>query len=149
MSSIKVVAAEACNSEEFAKCLKGQNHDDDILSLTPTKRSCSDVHARMCSNFNEMKNCVENFANRCIPSIIRDMFLQKYAGTWKFNHELCRDGEFKEQFILHASCFKIAWKKETSCNDLLEELKNSFVHLNGLTFIGPNDRNEAVEKHCW
>lgn len=149
MSSIGSMAAEKCDSEELiATCYKSRNHNADILDQMP-KRLCSDVHFQMCSNFKETEICVKNFANRCIPSIIRDIYLQKFAEEWKFKHELCHDGEIKEQFILHSACFKTAWKKDTSCKDLFSELKRSFVNLKGLSFNGTDYRNKAVEKHCW
>lgn len=144
-----LVATEQCGKAELSKCFKtkSQSHVAKLLSFMPKQRLCSDVHAEMCSNFNDEENCVRNFIDRCIPSTTRYIHLQKYADEWNLNQEICH-GSMKQQYILHSSCFLSVWRTGLKCKDIVDQLKTSFLNLESLK-IGKNYPRNAVEEYCW
>ncbi|XP_052121856.1 uncharacterized protein LOC113207069 [Frankliniella occidentalis] len=83
-------------------------------------RSRADLD-RICPKLTEGVLCIDRFTRLCMNQQQRAHFHQLYHGTSEVIHDLCQDGEYREEFLRHAPCMSEVRSDHEVCSDKYQD----------------------------
>uniref|UniRef100_A0AAG5DM99 Uncharacterized protein n=1 Tax=Anopheles atroparvus TaxID=41427 RepID=A0AAG5DM99_ANOAO len=99
------IKAENCGQEELANCARPfqviQSTTD--LSIASKKEDLD----KICPDLNNGLQCIRSYTRRCMNLTQRNHFNKLYDGTHQFVRDLCREGEYQNEFLSHAPCLQL------------------------------------------
>uniref|UniRef100_A0A182P848 Uncharacterized protein n=1 Tax=Anopheles epiroticus TaxID=199890 RepID=A0A182P848_9DIPT len=98
------IRADNCGQEELAKCARPFQVIQSTTDLSiATKREDLD---KICPDLNAGLQCIRSYTRRCMTLEQRNRFNKLYNGTHQFVRDLCREGDYQEEFLRHAPCLQ-------------------------------------------
>lgn len=144
--------AEECGAEELNKCSKSLQilRSATELSFTPKQEEL----AELCPDLKAGLRCISSYTRRCMTLSQRDQFMKIYKGTNEVIRDLCREGEFQNEFLKHASCLQSVKPQHKRCEERYQETISSLqtprVNHTALSKQQTEQNtNDDVKKVCW
>lgn len=112
-------ANEMCSQEIVMGCAQPFSllTDDKEMAMF---RSRADLD-RICPKLTEGVLCIDRFTRLCMNQQQRAHFHQLYHGTSEVIHDLCQDGEYREEFLRHAPCMSEVRSDHEVCSNVYQE----------------------------
>ena len=76
---------------------------------------------RICPSLTEGVLCIDRFTRLCMNQQQRAHFHQLYHGTSQVIHDLCQDGEYREEFLRHAPCMSEVRNDHELCSNVYQD----------------------------
>lgn len=146
------VRAEECGAEELNKCSKSLQilRSATELSFTPKQEEL----AELCPDLQAGLRCISSYTRRCMTLPQRQQFMKIYKGTNEVIRELCREGDFQNEFLKHASCLQSVKPQHKKCEERYQETISSLQtprvnHTAQSEQQTEQNTNDDVKKVCW
>lgn len=114
---------EDCGEEELSRCARPlqlfQATND--LSFAPKREELD----KLCPEFNNGLRCIGSYTRRCMTQIQRDQFNKIYRGTNELIEDLCREGEYQNEFLKHSPCLQTVRPLHIKCADRYQQTMSS------------------------
>lgn len=65
--------------------------------------SKAELH-EMCNPLQKSLECVDNYTIHCMTDLQRNHFTHLYSGTTAVIRDICQEGDYREEYLVHASC---------------------------------------------
>lgn len=107
------ISAEDCGQEELARCAKPLQvlHSTTDLSFAPKREELD----KLCPDLNAGLHCIRSYTRRCMTLTQRDQFNRIYYGTNEVIKDLCREGEYQDEFLRHSPCLQTVKPQHELC----------------------------------
>lgn len=142
---VTLTRAEECGHEELNKCsksLQALNSASD-LNFTPRREELDEL----CPELEAGLRCISSYTRRCMTLQKRNQFMKIYKGTKEVIRDICKEGEFQNEFLKHAACLRTVKPKHKKCEEKYQETMNSIKapKTNGTD----GARDDDVKNVCW
>lgn len=120
---VTLTRAEECGHEELNKCsksLQALNSASD-LNFTPRREELDEL----CPELEAGLRCISSYTRRCMTLQKRNQFMKIYKGTKEVIRDICKEGEFQNEFLKHAACLRTVKPKHKKCEEKYQETMNS------------------------
>ncbi|XP_047102743.1 uncharacterized protein LOC124721700 [Schistocerca piceifrons] len=115
---VTAAAAPDCGQDELLGCLKPIN----LLKYVTDRRELDEV----CRDLMNSLNCVDVYTQQCMTKLQRDHFMHLYSGTVTVTKEICQDGNYKEEYLVHAPCMReVNLRNEDCASDYQEAIRQN------------------------
>lgn len=145
-----------CGQEEFSRCAKPlqllQSTSD--LSFAPKREELDEL----CPEFHNGLRCIGSYTRRCMTQVQRDQFNKIYQGTNELIKDLCREGDYQNEFLKHSNCLQTVKPLHVKCAERYQQTmssifqasanQNAYNQQQQHTEGGENDV-ENVKIVCW
>lgn len=141
------VTAEECGHEELNKCSKSLQvlNSASELSFTPKREEL----AELCPDLEAGLKCIRSYTRRCMTLTQRNQFMKIYKGTEEVIRDVCREGDYQNEFLKHAACLRTVKPQHKKCEEKYQETMN-FIRSpkanNTENALNPRD---DVKNVCW
>ncbi|XP_043237458.1 uncharacterized protein LOC122389447 [Amphibalanus amphitrite] len=124
----------ACDRETMHRCTSPLRvlTDNRDLGFAASRREL----ARMCPTLMEGMECFDNFTADCLEPHQRSYFLTLYTGTRLVISDLCAEGGYQSEYLLHAPCMRTVQRGYEVCAD---------EYLSQMDRIGPGATDDSGE----
>lgn len=104
---------EDCGQEELSRCAKPLQllQSTDNLSFAPKREELDEL----CPEFHNGLHCIGSYTRRCMTHIQRDQFNKIYQGTNELIKDLCREGDYQNEFLEHSPCLQTVKPLHVKC----------------------------------
>jgi hypothetical protein len=80
----------------------------------------------------------------------RQQFMKLYSGTEQIIRDLCREGQFQNEFLKHAACLQTVKPQHQKCAIKYQETMESINKPKANhTHAQQQNTNDDVKKVCW
>jgi hypothetical protein len=114
---------EDCAQEELSRCAKPlqlfQSSAD--LSFAPKREELD----KMCPEFDNGLKCIGSYTRRCMTKSQRGQFNKIYQGTNEVIKDLCREGDYQNEFLEHSPCLQTVKPQHVKCADRYQQTMSS------------------------
>jgi hypothetical protein len=146
------VQAEECGHEELNKCSKQLQvlKSATDLSFTPKREEL----AELCPDLEAGLKCIRSYTRRCMTLAQRQQFVKIYKGTDDVIRDLCREGDYQNEFLKHAACLRTVKPQHKKCEEKYQETMLSLKTPKANQTSNNQDQtmqntNDDVKKVCW
>lgn len=150
--SITKARAEECGHEELNKCSKSLQvlTSATDLSFTPKREEL----AELCPDLEAGLRCIRSYTRRCMTLPQRQQFMKIYKGTDDVIRDLCREGDYQNEFLKHASCLRTVKPQHKKCEEKYQETMLSLKTPKANQTMNNEEQtvqntNDDVKKVCW
>ncbi|CRK94530.1 CLUMA_CG008033, isoform A [Clunio marinus] len=111
--------AEECGHEELNKCSKSLQalKSATDLSFAPKREEL----AELCPDLEAGLRCIRSYTRRCMTLPQRQQFMKIYKGTDDVIRDLCREGDYQNEFLKHAACLRTVKPQHKKCEEKYQE----------------------------
>lgn len=110
---------EDCGQDELSRCAKPlqifQSTPD--LSFAPKREELD----KLCPEFHNGLRCIGSYTRRCMTQVQRDQFNRIYQGTKELIKDLCREGDYQNEFLKHSPCLETVKPLHAKCADRYQQ----------------------------
>lgn len=114
---------EDCGQEELSRCAKPlqllQSTTD--LSFAPKREELD----KLCPEFHSGLRCIGSYTRRCMTQLQREQFNKIYLGTNELIKDLCREGDYQNEFLKHSPCLQTVKPRHIKCADRYQQTMSS------------------------
>lgn len=113
------VGAEECGHEELNKCSKSLQalKSATDLSFAPKREEL----AELCPDLEAGLRCIRSYTRRCMTLPQRQQFMKIYKGTDDVIRDLCREGNYQNEFLKHSACLARVKPYHKKCEETYQE----------------------------
>jgi hypothetical protein len=146
------VRAEECGHEELNKCSKSLQvlKSATDLSFAPKREEL----AELCPDLEAGLRCIRSYTRRCMTLPQRQQFMKIYKGTDDVIRDLCREGDYQNEFLKHAACLRTVRPQHKKCEEKYQETMLSLKTPKANQTMNNEQQteqntNDDVRKVCW
>lgn len=150
--AVYVTKAEECGHEELNKCSKQLQvlKSATDLSFAPRREEL----AELCPDLEAGLRCIRSYTRRCMTLPQRQQFMKIYKGTDDVIRDLCREGDYQNEFLKHAGCLRTVKPQHKKCEERYQETMLSLKtpkanHTTDTEQQAEQNTNDDVRKVCW
>lgn len=116
---VSKVRAEECGHEELNKCAKSLQalKSATDLSFAPKREEL----AELCPDLDAGLKCIRSYTRRCMTLQQRQQFMKIYKGTDDVIRDLCREGDYQNEFLKHSQCLRTVKPAHKKCEEKYQE----------------------------
>jgi hypothetical protein len=107
---------------------------------------------RLCPDLTQGLSCISSYTRRCMTLSHRNQFNAIYKGTDILIRELCRPGEYQDQFLKHSPCLQKVRPQHEICALRYQQTMTSVLNqTQEQQYSQDNNGNvsENVKIVCW
>lgn len=144
------VRAEECGHEELNKCSKSLQALKSATDLSFEREELADL----CPDLEAGLKCIRSYTRRCMTFQQRQQFMKIYKGTDDVIRDLCREGDYQNEFLKHSACLQTVKPQHKKCEEKYQETMLS-VSAPKANHTAHNEQqteqntNDDVKKVCW
>ncbi|CRK94525.1 CLUMA_CG008028, isoform A [Clunio marinus] len=135
---------EDCGHEELSRCAKPlqllQSTTD--LSFAPKREELS----KLCPEFHSGLRCIGSYTRRCMTQMQREEFNKIYQGTNELIKELCREGDYQNEFLKHSPCLQTVKPLHIKCAERYQQTMSSIFKASANQTTHKQQQHHSVHK---
>lgn len=125
-----------CGQEELVRCSKPLQVG---VVTSELNKLCPDLHAGI--------NCIRSYTRRCMTLKQREQFMKIYRGTEEVIRDLCREGDYQNEFLRHSPCLQKVRPQHEMCGLEYQKTMSSIINSNHTTHHTSTQNNHHHHPH--
>lgn len=116
---VHYVSGEECGQAELTNCAKPLQilQSTSELSIAVKKEELD----KLCPDLHNGLLCIRSYTRRCMTLQQRNHFNKLYHGTNQVIRDLCKEGQYQDEFLKHAPCLRHVQSEYEVCAKRYEE----------------------------
>lgn len=115
------VTREDCAQEELSRCARPLQIFQSSTDFAPKREELE----ALCVEFDKGQHCIGSFTRRCMTKSQREQFSVIYQGTHELIKDLCREGDYQNEFLKHSPCLQTVKPQHVKCADRYQQTMSS------------------------
>lgn len=113
------VSSEDCGQEELTNCARPLQilQSTSELSIAAKKEELE----KLCPDLHNGLHCIRSYTRRCMTLQQRNQFNKMYHGTNQVIRDLCKEGQYQDEFLKHAPCLRVVQAEYEVCTKRYQE----------------------------
>jgi hypothetical protein len=142
-----MTTAEECGHEELSKCSKSLQalNSASELNFTPRREELAEV----CPDLEAGLKCIRSYTRRCMTLKARNQFMKIYKGTEEVIRDVCREGDYQNEFLKHAACLQTVKPQHKKCEEKYQQTMNFIRTPKANNSESATNPRDDVKNVCW
>lgn len=140
------VSSAECGEEMLTKCRYPLRvlTNNQVFMFAAKKEDLDSL----CPDINEGLRCIDNYTRTCMDARQRGHFYRLYAGTSHVIQDICEDGPYQDEFLIHAPCLRAVKADHEACGVTYQKKINELTTYPNGTRRKDIDSESVVQNLC-